>query len=185
MKKWSMVVLSVMVAATNAAAQDKATPPPMKAANAKICLNCHKAEEGSMFGSIESVAFKAHSVQLRIDDAVEIIKFDESTTKVVNGDKQVEAETLRTVKKGHEVRIAFTEKNGVRTDSVISIKPPVKISEGMLISTADREGYSACVAGCPGCRFGRKRIHQGIGRVLCERHSAAAREGHETADHGL
>jgi len=122
-------------------AQDKAAAPEVQAKPiiAKLCMNCHQAQEGSLRGNFDNVAFKAHSIQLRIDDSVEILKFDENTIKVVSGDKTGEAEALRSIKKGHEVRIAFTEKNGIKKASLVSVKPPIKIAPEMIISTEEVE----------------------------------------------
>ena len=87
-----------------------------------------------MRGNFDSVAFKAHSIQLKIDDSTEIVKFDEKTIKVVTADKTEEAEALRSIKKGHEIRIAFIEKNGIKTASLVSVKPPIKIAPEKIIS---------------------------------------------------
>ena len=130
------------IAAGQVFAQDKAVAPAAPQAKpsiAKICMNCHQAQEGSLRGNFDSVAFKAHSIQLKIDDNTELVKFDEKTIKVITADKTEEAEALRSIKKGHEVRIAFMEKNGIKTASLVSVKPPIKIAAEKIISTEELE----------------------------------------------
>ena len=125
-----------------AAAQDKAAAaaaPQARPTSAKICMGCHEAQDGNLRGNFDNVSFKSRSIQLRIDDNVEILKFDEKTIKVVTADKIEDAEALSDVRKGHEVRIAYTEKNGIKTASLVSIKPPIKVAPEMIISTEDVE----------------------------------------------
>lgn len=114
----------------------------VKPAIAKICTNCHQAEPGAVRGYFDLVSFKAKTIQVKIDDAVELFKFDEDEIKVVNGaGKTGDGEFLKDklVKKGHEIKVEFTEKNGVKTAVKLVEKPPVKISEDMLIKTTDIE----------------------------------------------
>ena len=59
-----------------ALAQEKAALPTTTQAKptmAKICGNCHTPEQGSFRGFFESVAYKTQSIQIRMDDAVEIL----------------------------------------------------------------------------------------------------------------
>lgn len=106
---------------------------------AKVCTNCHKAEAGSLRGTFDGVAFKSKSIQLRLDDAVEVVRFDPATLKVTNGEKSEPAEFLRSVKKGHEVRIAWVEKDGVKTATALSLKQPMSVPAELLVRTADVE----------------------------------------------
>jgi rhodanese-related sulfurtransferase len=125
------LILGLIMTASPAGAQEKAAvaaAPPAKPAIAKICMNCHQAQEGNLRGNFDNVAFKSKSIQLRIDDSVEILKFDEKTLKVVTTDRTEDAEALSDIKKGHEVRIAYTEKDGIKTASLVSIKPPIKVA---------------------------------------------------------
>jgi rhodanese-related sulfurtransferase len=126
---------SVIVSAETTA---QATKPTI----AKICTNCHKAEANTLQGNFDSVAFKAKTIQLKIDDTVELIKFDEDEIKVVNKEgKTGDGELLKDnkVKKGHEIKIQYVEKDGVKTAVKLVEKPPVKIPAEMLMSTADME----------------------------------------------
>lgn len=119
--------------------------PPTSPANptiAKICTNCHKAEAGAVRGNFDIVTFKAKTIQVKIDDAIEQFKFDEDEIKVVNGaGKSGDGEFLKDnlIKKGHEIKVEYIEKNGVKTAVKLIEKPPVKISEEMLMKTADIE----------------------------------------------
>lgn len=123
---------------TKAAALEKG-PAPAKPAIAKVCTNCHQPQAGSLRGKFENAAFKSRAIQLKIDKNTMILKFDPDTLKVVVGDKTDDAEALREIKKGHEVRIEFTEENGVKTASLVSSKPPFKLAPEKLLTTADIE----------------------------------------------
>lgn len=127
----TVMVLSLAMIADKAAAEEKAAvsaAPQAKPIIAKICSNCHQAEPGNLRGNFDNVAFKSHSIQLKIDDNTEILKFDEKSIKVINENKTEDAAALSDIKKGHEVRIAYTEQNGIKTASLVSIKPPIKIA---------------------------------------------------------
>jgi rhodanese-related sulfurtransferase len=109
---------------------------------AKICTNCHKAEPNVVQGLFDNVAFKAKTIQVKVDNSVELIKFDEDEIKVVNAEgKTGDGELLKDnkVKKGHEIKIEYVEKDGVKTAVKLIAKPPVKIPADMLMSTADME----------------------------------------------
>lgn len=118
------------------------TTPAAKPTIAKICTNCHKAEPNAVRGYFDNVAFKAKTIQVKIDDATELIKFDEDDIKVVNGEgKTGDGEFLKDnkVKKGHEIKVEYVEKDGIKTAVKLIEKPPVKIPAEMLASTADVE----------------------------------------------
>ena len=139
-----LTVLTGALSVTAALAADPA-PAPAPAAKptiAKICTNCHKAESNAVRGYFENVAFKAKTIQVKIDDSTELFKFDEDEIKVTNGEgKTGDGEFLKDnkVKKGHEIKIEYAEKNGVKTALKFIEKPPVKIPADMLMSTADVE----------------------------------------------
>ncbi len=112
--------------------------PKAKPTIAKICTNCHQAQPNTLQGHFDNVAFKAKTIQIKIDDSVELVKFDEDEVKVVNGDgKTGDGDFLKgnKIKKGHEVKIEYIEKNGVKTAVKLTEKPPVKISAEMLMTT--------------------------------------------------
>ena len=115
---------------------------PAKPTIAKQCALCHKAEQGAVRGTFDLVTFKAKTIQVKIDDAVELFKFDEDSIKVINGaGKTGDGEFLKDnlVKKGHEIKVEYTEHNGVKTAVKFIEKPPVKVSDDMLYNTADIE----------------------------------------------
>ena len=136
-------VTACLTTATVFAAEPVApTASSAKPTNAKQCLLCHKAEQGAVRGNFDIVTFKAKTIQVRIDDSVELFKFDEDDIKIVNGaGKTGDGEFLKDnqVKKGHEIKIEYTEKNGVKTAIKLIEKPPVKVSDAMLFKTADIE----------------------------------------------
>ncbi len=106
---------------------------------AKLCMNCHQAQAGSLRGNFENVSFKAHAIQLKIDDSTEIVKFDEKTLKVVTADKTEDAEALSSMKPGKEIRIEYAEKDGMKFTSLVSVKPPIKVAPEKIISTEEVE----------------------------------------------
>jgi rhodanese-related sulfurtransferase len=136
-------VAACMFAATVFAA-DPTAPAAVSAKTtiAKICTNCHMAEPGAVRGNFDNVSFKVKTIQVKIDDSVELFKFDEDEIKVVNGaGKTGDGEFLKDnlINKGHEIKVEYTEMNGVKTAVKLIEKPPVKVSEEMLIKTADIE----------------------------------------------
>jgi rhodanese-related sulfurtransferase len=136
-------VVACMSAATVFAAEPTApAASSVKPTIGKICTTCHKAETGAVRGYFDNVSFKVKTIQVKIDDATELITFDEDEIKVVNGaGKTGDGEFLKDnlVKRGHEIKVEYTEKNGVKTAVKLIVKPPVKVSEEMLMKTADIE----------------------------------------------
>jgi rhodanese-related sulfurtransferase len=136
------MIFGLAMVADQASAQEKApavAAPQAKPVIAKICMSCHKAQEGSLRANFDNVAFISRSILLKIDDSFEVLRFDEKTIKVVTADKTEDADALNNIRKGHEVRIAYVEKNGIKTASLVSIKPPIEIAPEMIISTEDVE----------------------------------------------
>ena len=134
-----LTTLAGVIIAASAFAADPA-PAAMPKNIAKICTSCHKAEAGALRGYYDGAAFKSKTIQLKMDDTVELVKFDEDEIKVVNGEgKTGDGEFLRKIKKGHEIKIEFIELNGVKNAIKVVEKPPVKISQDMLSTTADVE----------------------------------------------
>lgn len=131
-----VAVMSLSFSASSFAEQS----PQAKPVIAKICTNCHKAEPNALRGYFDNVAFKAKTIQVKIDDSVELVKFDEDDVKVVTTEgKNMDGEALHKTKKGHEIKIEFSEKDGIKTAVKVIEKPPVKIPKEMLLSTADVE----------------------------------------------
>jgi rhodanese-related sulfurtransferase len=134
-----LAIASSSYAAVSFAADTVVTARPTIAKN---CASCHMAETSAVRGLFDIVAFKTKTIQVKIDDTVELFQFDEDEIKVVNsagkiGDGEFLKDNL--VKKGHEIKVEYTEKNGVKTAVKLIEKPPVKVSAEMLIQTADIE----------------------------------------------
>jgi len=141
-KKALLFAVTACMSAAAVFAAEPAAPAasPAKPTIAKICTNCHKAEPGVVQGYFDNVAFKAKTIQVKIDDAIVLLKFDEDEIKVINGEKKTgDGEFLKDnkVKKGHEIKVEYIEKDGVKTAVKLIEKPPVKVSAEMLINTAD------------------------------------------------
>jgi rhodanese-related sulfurtransferase len=142
--KTLLFTVTACISAATVFAADPATPTASSAKPtiAKQCALCHKAEPNAVRGYFDLVTFKGKTIQVKIDEAVELFKFDEDEIKVVNGaGKTGDGEFLKDnlVKKGHEIKIEYTENNGVKTAVKLIEKPPVKVSDDMLFNTADVE----------------------------------------------
>lgn len=127
----------VTIAATSYAANPVT---PGKPVMARLCTTCHTAEPGVLFGNFDNVAFKANTIQLKIDERTELLKFDEDDIKVTSSErKNGDGGLLKKTKNGHEVKVFYTESNGTKTATRFVEKPPAKIPNDMLISTAELE----------------------------------------------
>ena len=126
-----------------AAAQEKAAAPaqpPTKPTVAKVCGNCHQPQPGNIRGNFDSVAYKTRSIQIKIDEATEILRFDDKLTLVnVQAPADSPDQPLRSLKKGKEVRIEFTEKDGKKFATLISAKTPIKVAPEKQVKTEDVE----------------------------------------------
>ena len=98
-----------------------------------FCTNCHKADANEVFGAFEGAAFKSQSIQLKIDGATEIVRFDKNALKVIDAGEPKKPEALSDIRKGHETKIAFVEKDGVKTATEIRFKGPIKIAPEKLV----------------------------------------------------
>jgi hypothetical protein len=129
--------LTIMPAFQASAQEKAATPsaPQAKPTVAKICGNCHTPEQGSLRGIFDSVAYKTQSIQIKIDDTTEILKFDKATLKVTNVKGENTEEPLRDIKKGKEVRVAYTEKDGKKFATLVVAKPPVRVAPEKIVNT--------------------------------------------------
>ncbi len=139
----SLLAIGLLTAPQIEGAEQKAASPAVQPSSkpiiAKICSNCHSPEKGSLRGNFDSVAYKTQSIQIKIDDAVEILKFDKATLKVENVKPENREEPLRDIKKGKEVRVEYTEKEGKKFASAVIAKPPIKIPPEKLVTTVDVE----------------------------------------------
>lgn len=137
-----LLSVSTFCAVAGAVDISAGSPPTIS----KICTNCHKAEPGMLRGHFDNVSIKSKAIQMKIDDSVEIIRFDEKKIIVVNDEKQTgDGELLKNnkIKKGHEIKIEYTEANGVKTAVKLTAKPPVELPKDMLISTSEIESLVA------------------------------------------
>jgi rhodanese-related sulfurtransferase len=125
----SLAIAALAMFAGGALAQ----APAAKATQPAVCGNCHKPAPGQVAGYFENVAFKSQSIQLGIDAAKEIVRFDEKTVKILDGGDAKKPEHLREVRKGHEVRIAYVERDGQKWATEISFKGPVKVAKADLV----------------------------------------------------
>ncbi len=144
--KTAFIATALIVAAFGAAAQAPAAKPSQPA----VCNNCHKPEAGVVAGYFENVAFKSQSIQLGIDANKEIVRFDEKTLKVLDAGAAKQPEFMRDARKGHEVRIAYVEKDGQKWASEIRFKGPVKVAKEDLVDYA----------------FVKKLVDQGTGNAV-------------------
>ncbi len=132
------IVLAVGLALCGAA-YAQAPAPSGKPTMVPVCGTCHKPAPGNVQGYFDNVSFKSTSIQLNLGTATEILKFDPATVKVVDAGTAKKSDYLREAKKGHETRIEFVEKDGVRTATLVSFKGPIKIAPEKLASYADVE----------------------------------------------
>ena len=140
MKRIVTIAASLVLGAGTAVAYAQAPAAPAgKPRMAQVCGTCHTVNANELRGVYENVAFKSKAIQLKIDGATEIVRFDEATLKVVDGAAPMPGESLRDIAKGREARIEFAQKDGVKTATLISFKGPIKIAPDKLVSYADIE----------------------------------------------
>ena len=139
----SKFLLPAVVAGITIAAGACFGADPVQKATSTVahgCIVCHQAQPNTLFGNFDNVAFKAKTIQLRIDNAVELVRFDEDEVKVVtSAGKSGDGDYLHQTRKGQELKIEYSEKDGIKTALRVVEKPPVKVAPEMLISGADFE----------------------------------------------
>jgi rhodanese-related sulfurtransferase len=125
-----LLAMSTALAAANG--------PAPRPTIAKICQTCHQAEPGNLRGHFDNLVFDASSFQIKVDENTEVLRFNPASLKVVAPEKGATLkDTLKAVKKGHEVRVEYTEKDGVKTANLLAVKPPVKLAEQETITLAE------------------------------------------------
>jgi hypothetical protein len=142
----SLALVAVACQATVPAAKPVAAAAPAapaaaaKPTTAKLCINCHTPQAGTLRGNFDSVAYKTKSVQIKIDEATEILRFDDQL-KAMNMQAPADFpdQPLRALPKGKEVRIEFTEKDGKKFATLISAKTPIKVAPEKQVKTEDVE----------------------------------------------
>ncbi len=111
------------------------TPVPARPAAAKICATCHTTAADNLRGNFDNLALKNSSFQLKIDDRTEVLRFDKATVKVITPEPAADVEAaFKGIAKGHEVRVQYTEQDGVKTAVLVAVKPPVKVAAEDAIS---------------------------------------------------
>jgi len=131
--------LVIFIVASMTVAQEKTAAPQARPSMAKICANCHTPQTGSIRGNFEGVAYKTQSLQVKIDDISEILRFDKTTLKIESEKGENPQEPLRDIPRGKEVRVDYTEKDGKKFATLVVAKPPVKLAEDKIISTENVE----------------------------------------------
>jgi len=127
-----LAIAMLALVAGGALAQAPASKPTQPA----VCNNCHKPEPGAIRGYFENVAFKSQSIQVGMGADKEIVRFDEKTLKVIDADQPKKVDYLREARKGHEVRVAYVEKDGKKVATEVTFKGPVKVAKEDLVDYA-------------------------------------------------
>jgi rhodanese-related sulfurtransferase len=142
----SFLVAALLLSAPAVFAQAPATPATAaaKPSQPAFCSNCHKLAPDQVAGYFDAVAFKTTAIQLDIGAGPQIVRFDPKTLKVIDAGVEKNVEHLRDVKKRHEARITYVEKDGVKFATEIRFKGPIKIAADKLI---DYAGVAKLVAG--------------------------------------
>lgn len=100
-----------------------------KPTHGKMCLLCHQPAPATLRGNFDALAFQNNTLQLKVDDSTEVLRYNKATVKVVSHEKAENAEAaLKAIKKGHEIRVEYTEAAGVKTATLVSVKPPVEVA---------------------------------------------------------
>lgn len=102
---------------------------------AQVCTGCHLGEPGSVRGTFDAVAFSSMSIQVRVDDAVEVFRFDPRALEVMQGTHAGRPDLLRSVRKANELRVSFVERDGVKYATRVSLMPPVNVPADQVIGT--------------------------------------------------
>jgi rhodanese-related sulfurtransferase len=133
MKSRTLAMLVALGLAPAALAQPAAAPANIP----KPCMNCHQAKADEMYANLEGVAFKSQSLQLKVDARTEIVRFDAKSLPVVDAGDPKPTDALRDIKKGHETRITFVEKDGAKVATKIWFKGPIKVAPEKLVKYDD------------------------------------------------
>ena len=99
MKTKILLATATLVTLTAGTALAQAPAPAAKRTQPAVCNNCHKVEPGTVRGYFDNVAFKSQSIQLAIDDAKEIVRFDPKALKVIDADEAKAPEHMREVRR--------------------------------------------------------------------------------------
>jgi len=120
------LILPLAAACALLSAADAPAPKP---ASAKLCTTCHTTAANNLRGHFDNLILKNNSFQMKIDERTEVLRFDKDQVKVVTPEPAANAEAaLKGIAKGHEVRVEYTEQDGVKTATAVFAKPPVKLA---------------------------------------------------------
>lgn len=110
------------------------TAQTTKPTHGKMCLLCHQPAPATLRGNFDALAFQNNTLQLKVDDSTEVLRYDKAAIKVISKEKAESPEAaLKAIKKGHEIRVEYTEAGGVKTATVVSVKPPVEVAASELM----------------------------------------------------
>lgn len=100
-----------------------------KPTHGKMCLLCHQPAPATLRGNFDALAFQNNTLQMKVDDSTEVLRYDKKAIRVISPEKAESPEAaLKAIKKGHEIRVEYTEAGGVKTATVVSVKPPVEVA---------------------------------------------------------
>lgn len=107
------------------------------------CKVCHKdAPAQTVRGKLVSVSETFKSINVTVGPVVWIVKYDD-TLKVKEGQKFSGPETLKTIKKDHEIFITYTGEESKAMAAQVAVKQPFKVPAGQLISLDDMKSLVA------------------------------------------
>ena len=105
----------------------------MKPVVQKNCLNCHKnisSMKNVLAGNLSGKALKAHTIQMKINNRMEIVKFTPETTL-----KNVP--NMKALNGAVALRVHYEMVGSDRVAKKIIVKPKLKVSEKQLIKVGD------------------------------------------------
>jgi hypothetical protein len=144
---FAMAAAAAEPAAAAKPAEPAATSQPAGPAGkqAKVCFTCHKTvEPGNLRGLFDDYSLKSSSLQLKIDGEAEVLFFDAAALKVENAGETGDLEkVLKSIKKGHEARVAYTQDGSVKRVTLLALKPKLKVAPEKQVSLRELENLVA------------------------------------------
>ncbi len=120
------ITLSLPFLFAGLAAAQAPAPPAAKPDMPGVCLSCHQSAPNTLRGYFDSTAWKTGALQLNLGTATEVVRFDPGVVRVIDAGADKPAEALRSMKRGRDMRVEYTEAAGVKTATLISFKGPIK-----------------------------------------------------------
>ena len=93
---------------------------------AQPCKQCHAPDEKVLRGTLGGVSGKAGTIQVQVGGAAWLVRFDDET-------KLIGAEKFGKIQKEKEIAVTFSERDGNLYALSVSVKPPARLPEEMLI----------------------------------------------------